>query len=371
MATMTDTEALVALNLLPRIGPVRVRKLLDQFSSPSAVLGAPLDILRRVSNIGEETAAILHKWEDHCDVTRELDEVKARGLTLISKFDADYPAPLREAYDGPNVLYVWGKLDERDKHSVAVVGSRRSTNYGTQATKKFSFQLAHAGYTIISGLARGIDTTAHEAALAANGRTIAVIGSGLAKLYPPENFALAEKIAAGNGAIVSEFPLHTEPDKQTFPQRNRIVAAWCKALLVTECPAWSGAMITANLASEYGKSVYAVPGPIDKPTSAGCHQLIRDGATLVFDASQIIDDMGSFSFGKTTTFIVDENAVRELPILEGDEAKLYAILTTEEMSVDRIIGLSGLPAATVSGTLLKLEMKRLVRAMPGFRFCKR
>lgn len=367
---MTDTEALVALNLLPRIGPVRVQKLLDQFSSPAAVLGAPIDVLRRVSNIGEETAAIIHKWQDHCDVTKELNEVKARGLTLISKFDEDYPAPLREAYDGPNVLYVWGKLEERDKHSIAVVGSRRSTMYGTQATKKFSFQLAHAGYTVISGLARGIDTTAHEAAVAAGGRTIAVIGSGLAKIYPPENLALAEKIANGHGAIVSEFPLHTEPDKQTFPQRNRIVAAWCKALLVTECPAWSGAMITANLASEYGKSVYAIPGTIDKPTSAGCHQLIRDGASLVFDPSQIIDDLGSFSFGKNAPVLLEEEE-RELPMLEGDEAKLYNVLTSEEMSVDRIIGLSGLPAATVTGTLLKLEMKRLVRALPGFRFCKR
>lgn len=170
--------------------------------------------------------------------------------------------------------------------------------YGTQATKKFSYQLAHAGYTIISGLARGIDTTAHEAAVAAGGRTIAVIGSGLAKIYPPENLALAEKIANGHGAIVSEFPLNTEPDKQTFPQRNRIVAAWCRALLVTECPAWSGAMITANLASEYGKSVYAIPGPIDKPTSAGCHQLIRDGATLVADPTHIIDDLGVFLWQK-------------------------------------------------------------------------
>jgi DNA processing protein len=370
MAIMTDTEAFVALNLLPRIGPVRVQKLLDHFSSPSDVLGAPMDVLMRVSHIGEETAALLHRWEEHCDVTRELTEVKSRGLTLLSKFDADYPAPLREVYDAPNVLYVWGKLEERDKHSVAVVGSRRSTMYGTQATKKFSYQLAHAGYTILSGLARGIDTTAHEAAVAAGGRTIAVIGSGLAKLYPPENLALAEKIADGHGAVVSEFPLHTEPDKQTFPQRNRIVAAWCRALLVTECPAWSGAMITAHLASEYGKSVYAVPGPIDKPTSAGCHQLIRDGATLAADPAHIIDDLGVFSFGKSTMNVVDESQA-EMPLLEGDEATIYAVLDSEEKSVDRIIGLSGLPAATVTATLMKLEMRRLVKALPGFRFCRR
>jgi DNA processing protein len=369
MALMTDTEALVALNLLPRIGPVRVRKLLDRFDSPAAVLGAPLDRLRSVDQIGEETATIIHRWQDHCDVTKELNDVKARGLTLLSKFDEGYPAPLRDAYDGPNVLYVWGKLEERDRHSIAVVGSRRSTNYGNTATKKFSFQLANAGYTIISGLARGIDTIAHESAIAAQGRTIAIIGSGLAKIYPPENMALAEKIANGHGAIVSEFPLNTEPDKQTFPQRNRIVAAWCKALLVTECPAWSGAMITANLASEYGKQVYAVPGPIDKPTSTGCHQLIRDGATLVFDASQIMDDFGSLAFANTNKIIEEKS--NELPLLEGNEARIYDVLSSDEMSVDRIISQSGLPASTVTATLLKLEMKRMVKALPGFRFARR
>lgn len=371
MASMTDTEALVALNLLPRIGPVRVRKLLDQFASPREVLGAPIDQLRRISQIGEETAQILHRWQDHCDVSRELAEAQERGIKIISRFDPDYPAPLQEVFDAPNVLYVWGQLEARDKHSIAVVGSRRSTMYGTQATKKFSFQLAHAGYTIISGLARGIDTTAHEAAVAAGGRTIAIIGSGLAKLYPPENLALAEKIADGHGAIVSEFPLHTEPDKQTFPQRNRIVAAWCRALLVTECPAWSGAMITANLASEYGKSVYAIPGPIDKPTSAGCHQLIRDGATLCADPTHIIDDLGVFSFDAQKPAIAPAETSAETPILEGDEAKLFAVLSSEEMSVDQLIRLSGLPASTVTGTLLKLEMRRLVKALPGFRFCRR
>lgn len=368
---MTDNEALIALNLLPRIGPVRVRKLLNQFPSPSAVLGAPIDQLLRISQIGEETAKILHQWQDHCDVSRELAEAQQRGIKIISRLDADYPSSLSDVFDAPNVLYVWGNLQDRDKHSIAVVGSRRSTMYGTQATKKFSFQLAHAGYTIISGLARGIDTTAHEAAVAAGGRTIAVIGSGLAKLYPPENLALAEKIADGHGAIVSEFPLHTEPDKQTFPQRNRIVAAWCRALLVTECPAWSGAMITANLASEYGKSVYAIPGPIDKPTSAGCHQLIRDGATLCSDPAQIIDDLQAFSFDAPKTSIEYPATHTETPQLEGDEAKLFAVLTNEELSVDQLIGRSGLPASTVTATLLKLEMRRLVRAMPGFRFCRR
>ena len=365
---MTSQEAIVALNLLPKIGPIRVRRLLEVFGDPASILGASKDRLMRVDSIGEETAKILHAWQDHADPTTELREAAERGISIITQDDADYPAPLRDAYDPPLLLYVWGKLEARDKHSISIVGSRRATHYGTQATKKFSYQLAHAGFTIISGLARGIDTAAHEAAVAANGRTIAVIGSGLAQLYPPENLALAEKIAAGFGAVVSEFPLHTAPDKQTFPMRNRIVAAWARALLVVECPAWSGSLITANLASEYGKTIFAVPGPIDKPTSAGCNQLIRDGATLVADPSQLLDDLGELPFARAAS--VAEPA-SELPELPEEEALVFSAVTQDEAAVDRIIERCGLPAHVVTATLMKLEMRRLVRAFPGFRYARR
>jgi DNA processing protein len=365
---MTPLESLVALNCLPKIGPVRVRRLLEIFGSPQAILGAAKDHLLRVDGIGPETAAILHSWQDHADPTAEITEARQRGIAIITQDDEAYPVCLRDAYDPPLLLYVWGKLDPRDRHALGVVGSRRATSYGTQTTKKLSYQLAQSGFTIISGLARGIDTAAHEAAIAANGRTIAVIGSGLAKLYPPENFGLAEKIASGHGAVVSEFPLHTAPDKQTFPMRNRIVAAWCRALLVVECPAWSGSLITANLASEYGKSVFAVPGPIDKPSSAGCNQLIRDGATLVADASHILDDLGELPFARKAS--ATEPAA-EIPELPEEEAAVFAVLSSDELPVDRIIESSGLPAHVVTATLMKLEMRHLVRALPGFRFSKR
>jgi DNA processing protein len=281
---------------------------------------------------------------------------------------------LREAYDPPLLLDVGGKIEQRDRHAIGVVGSRRATHYGTQATRKLSFQLAQSGFTILSGLARGIDTAAHEAAIAANGRTIAVIGSGLAKLYPPENLALAEKTASGFGAVVSEFPLHTAPDKQTFPMRNRIVAAWSRALLVVECPAWSGSLITANLASEYGRPIFAVPGPIDKATSAGCHQLIRDGATLVADASHILDDLGELPFAtnsnssETNPSLSEQTNFSDLP---ADEAKVLAVLDSSELAIDPIIQRCGLPAHEVTAILMKLEMRRLVRAFPGFRFARR
>lgn len=365
---MTSLEAIVALNMLPKIGPVRVRRLIETFGSPEGVLSARENQHMQVDGIGPETAKILATWQDHADPATEIREAAERGISIITRDDGDYPAPLHDTYDPPLLLYVWGKIEPRDRHAIGVVGSRRATNYGTQSAKKLSYQLAHAGFTIISGLARGIDTAAHEAAVAAGGRTIAVIGSGLAKLYPPENLGLAEKIASGAGAVVSEFPLNTAPDKQTFPMRNRIVAAWSRALLVVECPAWSGSLITANLASEYGKPIFAVPGPIDKPTSAGCNQLIRDGATLVADASHILDDLGELPFARQAP--VAEVAV-DSSGLPDEEAAVFAVLDSNESTVDQIIERSGLPAHVVTATLMKLEMRRLVRAFPGFRFARR
>lgn len=364
---MTSREAMVALNMLPKIGPVRVRRLLEGFGTPEAVLGAAKDRLMRVDGIGEETAGILQRWQDHTDPVAELKEAEERGISVVLMEDEEYPTPLRDVYDPPLLLYVWGKIEPRDRHAIGVVGSRRATMYGKQATKKLSFQLAQSGFTILSGLARGIDTAAHEAAVAAGGRTIAVIGSGLAQLYPPENLALAEKIADGFGAVVSEFPLHTAPDKQTFPMRNRIVAAWGRALLVVECPAWSGSLITANLATEYGRPVYAVPGPIDKPTSAGCNQLIRDGATLVADASHLMDDLGELPFATAPALAQVESA----PELPETEAQVFALIDADEIAIDSLIERSGLPAQVVSATLMKLEMRRLIRALPGFRFQRR
>ncbi len=366
---MSPREAILALNLLPSIGPVRITRLLESFGDAERVLSASANQLLRVDGIGPETAKLITSWQDHADPTKELAEAEERGITIVTRDDPSYPQHLLQAYDAPILLYVWGGILPRDRHAISVVGSRRATTYGINATRKLTYQLAHAGFTIVSGLARGIDTAAHESALAAKGRTIAVVGSGLARLYPPENLALAEKIAAGNGAVISEFPLHKAPDKQTFPMRNRIVAAWCQAVLVTECPAWSGSLITANLASEYGKSIFAVPGPIDKPSSAGCHQLIRDGATLVSDASHIIDDMGELPFARSELPLTEK---REEPELPPEEAAVLAVMDAgEEYAVDSLIQASGLPSSAVTAALFKLELRRLVRPLPGFRFMKR
>lgn len=367
---LTRRQALLVLNLLPRVGPVRVRKLLENFGTPESVLSASSDALQRVSGIGEELARIVTRWQDHADLTKEERRIQEFGATLLTADDPEYPDTLKEIWDPPLVLYVWGKLEPRDRVAIGVVGSRRASHYGLQCAKKLSLQLAHAGVTVLSGLARGIDTAAHEGALAGKGRTVAVIGSGLGKLYPPENKPLAEKIADGHGAVVSEFPIDLPPDKQTFPMRNRIVSGWSSGVLVVEAPAWSGALITANMAGEHGRSVYAVPGPIDRPTSAGANKLIQQGAKLVMDSQDILEDLESL-FPRQLQLASSP----ELPGLASvemteDERTIYQSIGDRETHIEDILTTSGLPTPTVSATLMRLEMKRAIKQLPGRYYVK-
>jgi len=369
---MTTRESLVALNMLPKIGPVRVRRLMDALGSAQAILRADVHQLSSVSGVGPETAKIIGDWESRIDLSAELHEVAQRGIRILTQEDADYPEALRQSYDPPLVLYVWGEIKECDRHALGIVGSRRCSHYGTHAARQFAFQLATSGFTIISGLARGIDTHAHEGAIAAKGRTVAVIGSGLGQIYPPENMGLAEKIADGCGAVVSEFPLHTSPSKKTFPMRNRIVAAWSQAMLVVECPAWSGALITANLAGELGKPIYAVPGQIDRPTSAGCNNLIREGATLVTGGQDILDDLSVLPLRevevKSDGGRVAVAEVSARPPLKGGELRIVTALESGASLMDELLCATELPLPELSATLLKLEMMRVVKPLAGGRF---
>jgi len=236
-----------------------------------------------------------------------------------------------------------------------------------ESAKKLAYQIAYAGLTIISGLARGIDTAAHQGALAAKGRTIAVIGSGLSKLYPPENQALADKIRNGNGAIVSEFSMEIEPDRQTFPMRNRIISGWSHGVLVVEAGLNSGALITASQALEQGRSVYAVPGHINAPSAMGSNRLIQQGAKLVMSASDILDDLQILL---PETKPSPEATARPLPPLSDDERRVFDAIDSSETPIDRIAAKSDLPSATVSSTLLRLELKHLVKQLPGKYFVK-
>lgn len=360
---MTRRQAFLVLNQLPRVGPVRVRKLLEVFDSPEAILSATEQQIRRVNGFGAELAAWVTKWEEHTDLIREERRIKDLGVSVLIQDDDRYPASLKEIYDPPLVLYVWGELKPQDRIAIGVVGSRRATMYGLNCAKKLSFQLAGAGITVLSGLARGIDTAAHEGAIAAKGRTVAVIGSGLAKLYPPENQSLAEKIADGNGAVVSEFPIDLPPDKQTFPMRNRIVSGWSSGILVIEAPAWSGSLITANMASEQGRSVFAVPGQIDKPTSAGCNKLIQNGARLVMDAQDVLDDLGSL-FPKTAG-PAPSSPARSVEGLSDEEKLIYATVGQDPIHVEEIIAKTELATPVVSANLMRLELKKFLTQLPG------
>ena len=365
--SMNSTEACIALNMLPTVGPVRLRKLLEVFKQPQQILGATRNELRKVEGIGSEVADQIAGWESIVDLAAELARVRDFGATVITQESAAYPKSLREIHAPPIVLYVWGELNERDQHAIAIIGARRTTHYGMESAKKLAYQLAYAGLTVISGLARGIDTAAHQGAIAAKGRTIAVIGSGLAKLYPPENAVLADKIRSGNGAIVSEFSMEIEPDRQTFPIRNRIIAGWSHGILVVEAGLNSGALITASQAIEQGRSVYAVPGHINAPSALGSNRLIQQGAKLVMDASDVLDDLQILL---PETKPSSDAAARPLPPLSEDERLVYEAIDATETPIDEIAVKCDLPSATVSSTLLRLELKRLVKQLPGKYFVK-
>ncbi|MBU3665585.1 MAG: DNA-protecting protein DprA [Chthoniobacterales bacterium] len=361
---MNHLEACVALNMIPSMGPVRMRRLLGAFGSAEKILLARRGQLEQVEGISSHVAENIARWQGFADPSAELRKAKAMGAVVITAEDDNYPHSLREIHDPPIVLYMLGTLDDRDRNAIAVVGSRRASHYATESAKKLSFQMAYAGLTVVSGLARGIDTAAHQGALAAKGRTIAVIGAGLAHIYPPENAQLAERIAS-SGAVLSEFPIDTKPDRQTFPIRNRIVTGLSFGVLVVEAGANSGALISANMAAEQGRTLYAVPGRIDQPSCLGSNRLIQQGAKLVTAAGDILDDL-PILFAK-------EPELPDAPTpqsLSPNEQKICDAIGSEEAPLDTVIATSGLTPAVVSSTLLALEMRRLVKQLPGKRFVK-
>jgi len=351
--------------LVPRLGPLTIRRLLDHFPDPQAILAASPGQLAKVRGVGTQIAASIHRWQETANPHAEQQHMRENGSYFVSQCDEDYPPLLREIYDPPAGLFVRGRLEARDRLAIAVVGSRHTTHYGREAARQLSFQLARSGVTVISGLARGIDTCAHEGALQAGGRTIAVLGSGHDRLYPPENTKLADRIA-DNGAVLSEFPSRTAPDKTTFPLRNRIVSGMSRGILVVECPERSGSLITANMAADQNRTVYAVPGPITSGSSAGCHQLIRDGARLVTSAEDILEDLQCLIPREQQ--LSDAKLIAEhsrKPPLEGDAAAIYAALDVTETPFDTLIERTGLTAANLSRTLSRLEIQGHVKQLPG------
>jgi DNA processing protein len=361
---MDPREALVALNMIDHVGPVRVRQLLEHFGEAPAILRATRADLLRVRGIGQETAEAIATWEKSVDLSGELQRVRDFGCRTVTQADADYPDLLRQIYDPPLVLYVKGQLTEKDKNAIAMVGSRLTTHYGIEVARKLAYQLAYVGVTVVSGGARGIDTAAHQGALNAKGRTVAVLGTGINLVVPPENADLFERIVA-NGALLTQFPFNRPADKQSFPIRNRIVAGMTLGTVVVEASLTSGALITAHFATEYGRQVFAVPGRIDSPRSKGCHDLIKKGAKLCEGAEDILSEFEYLFPASNRPPTPSETGTLPALALSENEQQVYDALGAEERHIDEIIRQSGLPPSAVSVGLLSLEMKRLIRQLPG------
>lgn len=364
---LNHRQALLVLNGLPAVGPVMLRRLLDAYEGdPIAVLSGDRQKLLKVQGIGEKAASILINWSEHFDLAKEIERMKSSGMRFIAQTDEPFPSMLRETYDPPIGLYWKGEYNV-DRPCVAIVGTRRGTLYGLSVAKRFASELARLGFCIVSGMARGTDTAAHEGALEVGGKTVAVMGCGLDIVYPPENLELYKRIAA-EGAVASEFPFGRRADRQTFPMRNRVVAGMCEAVIVVESDCAGGSMITARFAGEQGRQIMAVPGRIDQASSAGCHQLIRDGATMVTSVDDILEEL---------RYARPEQQEAELPLntdaagsgLSELERELMACFTGGELCLsDQICQQTNRSPAEVSAGLMGLEIKRLIAKRADGRF---
>ncbi len=360
---MTEREAYILFNMMEGIGPVRVRSLIERLGSITAIVSAGTDDLLQGRAVGPELARSIIAQRERLDPAAEEEAAARHDARIITPLDNEYPEPLRNIYDPPLALYVRGTLDPKDRHGIALVGSRRTTHYGRQVADRLAYQLARTGFTVLSGLARGIDTAAHEGALKGDGRTLAVLGGALDKLYPAENRDLADRIA-GQGAVISEFPFGREPDRTTFPMRNRIVSGLSMGVVVVEAGFKSGALHTADAALEQGRTVFAVPGRVDTPTSRGAHQLIKNGAKLVEDVDDILQE---FEFLVPPDKQKAERHLEARPEvqLSEEEQGIVKALWGGEQDVDSLAREVGLNSARISALLIGLEMKRVIRMLPG------
>jgi len=356
-----DLKYWVALSIISDVGGARARKLLAEFKTPQDILGAASAELSRVDGISRAMAERIASFKAWDAVEKLLDDVEKTGAEVLTLGDTRYPELLREVHSSPFVLYVKGTLTPEDRLAVAVVGSRRAASYGRAVTERIAGELAAMGFNIVSGMARGIDTAAHQAAIKRGGRTTAVLGCGVDVAYPPENRVLMEKIAE-NGAVVSEFPPGTMPIGENFPRRNRIISGLSLGVLVTEAALNSGALVTADFALEQGREVFAVPGSVMSPNSAGPHSLIQRGAKLVTGAEDIVAELAPLIRG----FL--KKPERPHVNLDAEEQTLCAALTAEPLHIDDLVRRLGIATSKALIILLNLELKGIVRQTDGKKF---
>lgn len=360
-----DSELLaeVRLSLVAGVGPRLRQNLLARFGSVSAVLRADRDELCRVDRIGPTLAAAIVSAPDDTHAANAMNEAAQHGIELLTLSDARYPRLLREIHDPPGVLYIRGTLAEGDQLAVAIVGTRHASRYGLKCAEELASALAQAGFTVVSGLARGIDAAAHRGALRGGGRTIAVLGGGLLEIYPPEHRDLAEEVAQ-QGCLISESPPRMKPLSGSFPQRNRVISGLSLGTVVVEAADQSGALITARHAGEQGREVFAVPGPIDSRLSRGCHRLIQDRAKLVSSVDDIIEELGYLADGVQREGGGEIRCAAELNLNDLEQQVLQAIATSPTL-IDDVVTTSGLPVPRVLATISVLEMRRLIRRTSG------
>jgi DNA processing protein len=375
-----DIEKWLKLIRADGVGPTTFARLLKHFGSVDRVLGASVSELTKVDGIGFKTAEQIARTRGKFDAAAELELAGKLGVWLITLDDRRYPPVLRKIYDPPAVLYIKGSLTASDNLCVSIVGSRRCSLYGREQASRFAHLLSSAGFTICSGMARGIDSAAHQGALSAGGRTIAVQGCGLANIFPPENEKLFELITE-SGACVSELPLRYEPLSENFPPRNRIIAGLALATIVVEAGSYSGALITAKAALDNNREVMAIPGKIDSPLSKGTNQLLKQGARLIDSVDDVTEALGYIGEQlQSHTSAAADKATEEVeqPLfdvsrlkLTDNERRIYDCLDKEPVHIEQIIAETELAPGRVNAALISLRLKGLIKQLPGSYFIRK
>lgn len=361
----------LALALIPGLGPKLTAALLERFRTFAAVRRATEAELREVPHIGEKLSRQFAEALRTTDLQSEIDLIEKHNVYLLTPGDGRYPAALAKIDSAPPLLYCRGTLTDADRQAVAIVGSRNCTAYGRKAAERIAGGLARAGYTIVSGLARGIDGAAHQGALGAGGRTIAVMAGGLSRIYPPEHVALSVGVENA-GCLISETPMTFQPLPAMFPARNRIISGLSRAVVIIEAGDKSGSLITAGHAAEQGREVFVVPGNVDNPASAGSLRLIRKGARLVRDADDVLEDLAGIaplvprpnSDAPAAESTAPPSAAPP-PGLDATQQQIWEMLGDGRVPIDDLVRATGIGVAQLNGILMMMEMKKIVRRLPG------
>ena len=360
---MNNFESLVSLNLIPQIGSVCLEKLLGYFQQPLDIFKASRKDL--VAIVGDRLSESIVSFDTR-RLNNDLLLANKSGLKIITLFCQDYPQALKNIPGRPIVLYVSGNLTDQDNLAFGIVGSRGASFYGLNSAEKFAAELSACGLTIVSGMARGVDTYAHRGALKVKGRTIAVMGSGFSNIYPAQNADLAKDISL-SGAVISEFPMETKPLAQNFPRRNRLISGLSRGVLITEAARNSGALITADFALEQGREVFALPGRIDSTGSIGANALLKQGAKLVTCCEDILEELNLAVVNKKESVLPPEN---QKIVCADDESMLYGCISRQPVAIDDLMEKTSLSTSQISGLILKLQFKKLIKELPGKQFMR-